>query len=129
MFKHISYVIITASDMSRSVGFYCDKLGVPLNFQTEQWTEFQTGQTILALHGGGIPAERKPAAGRPEPQAGNCTIGFQVENLERTFEELKSKGVTPVMPPVVREREGIKLAVIADPDGFKITLSQPLQHK
>jgi hypothetical protein len=33
------------------------------------------------------------------------------------------------MPPVAREREGIKLAVIADPDGFKITLSQTLQRK
>jgi len=36
--------------MEQSVGFYKDILGMPLKYQTNEWTEFQTGATTLALH-------------------------------------------------------------------------------
>ena len=54
MFKQIDYTMVVVSDMQRSVEFYRDKLGIPLKFQSPDWTEFQTGTTTLALHGGGI---------------------------------------------------------------------------
>jgi lactoylglutathione lyase len=57
VFTKIDYTMVVVSDMERSVAFYRDKLGVPLKFQSPEWTEFQTGGTTLALHGGGIPAE------------------------------------------------------------------------
>jgi lactoylglutathione lyase len=49
MFTQIDYTMVVVSDMQRSVEFYRDLLGIPLKFQSPDWTEFQTGTTTLAL--------------------------------------------------------------------------------
>ncbi|HUS10651.1 MAG TPA: VOC family protein [Pyrinomonadaceae bacterium] len=123
MFKQIDYAMVVVSDMQRSVEFYRDKLGIPLKFQTPDWTEFQTGSTTLALHGGGVPATAPPT-GDPSKQAGSCSIGFNVEDVDKTYQELQAKGIRFVMPPTQREGEGIKLTVCIDPDGLPIAFAQ-----
>ena len=123
MFNQIDYTMVIVSDMDRSVEFYRDKLGIPLKFQSPDWTEFQTGATTLALHGGGVRQQHAPA-GDPSKQAGTCSIGFNVEDVDKTFEELKAKGVVFVMPPMQREGEGIRLAVAIDPDGLPVSFAQ-----
>ncbi len=125
MFKQIDYTMVIVSDMARSVEFYRDKLGIPLKFESPEWTEFQTGATTLALHGGGFPNERRGGSG--DKDAGTCSIGFNVEDVERTFEELKAKGIDFVMPPTQREGEGIKLAVCVDPDGLPVSFAQTIK--
>jgi len=125
MFKQLDYTMIVVSDMQRSVEFYRDKLGIPLKFQSPDWTEFATGTTTLALHGGGIPSTQPPA-GDPSKVAGACSIGFNVDDVDKTYEELKAKGITFVMPPMQREGEGIKLAVAIDPDGLPVSFAQLL---
>ena len=50
MFSKVDYIKVNVSDMSRSVAFYRDILGLPLKFQSPGWSEFQTGATTLALH-------------------------------------------------------------------------------
>ena len=64
MFKQIDYVMIGVSDMEQSVGFYKDTLGIPLKYKTNEWTEFQTGATTLALH------LSKPRTAATPPQEG-----------------------------------------------------------
>ena len=123
MFKQIDYTMIVVSDMDRSVEFYRDKLGIPLKFQSPEWTEFATGATTLALHGGGVPAEGPPS-GDPSKRAGACSIGFNVENVDQTYEDLQAKGIRFVMPPTQREGEGIRLAVAIDPDGLPVSFAQ-----
>src|SRR5262249_48579462 len=115
MFTQIDYTIIMVSDMQRSVEFYRDTLGIPLKFQSPGWTEFQTGPTTLALHGGAVKQE---ISGDRSKTAGTCSIGFNVKDIERTYAELRAKGAYFIMPPTHRESEGIKLAVCVDPDGF-----------
>lgn len=112
--------MIMVSDMDRSVRFYRDTLGLKLRFQSPDWTEFDMGSTTLALHGGAKPA---PAPSR-EHFAGTASIGFNVDNLDKTCEELKAKGARMVMPPTEREGEGIRLAVFTDPDGLPVSFSQ-----
>ena len=124
MFKQIDYTMVIVSDMARSVEFYRDKLGIPLKFQSPDWTEFQTGATTLALHGGGV--RREATGANSEKDAGTCSIGFNVSDLDKTYEELKSKGVNFVMPPSARDAEGIKLAVAVDPDGLPVSFAQYL---
>ena len=123
MFNQIDYAMVVISDMRQSVEFYRDKLGMPLKFESPDWTEFQTGATTLALHGGGLKRE-----GRQDESsyAGTCSIGFNVSNLDQTFGELQARGVQFVMPPTQREGEGIKLAVCLDPDGLPISFAQVL---
>lgn len=122
MFKQIDYAMVVVSDMGRSVEFYRDKLGIPLKFESPEWTEFQTGATTLALHGGGSKRERD--TGQVDKDAGTCSLGFNVEDVGKTYAELKEKGVNFVMPPTRREGEGITLAVCVDPDGLPISFAQ-----
>lgn len=126
MFKQIDYTMVIVSDMARSVQFYRDKLGIPLKFESPDWTEFQTGATTLALHGGGIARERSGGAG--DKDAGTCSIGFNVEDVDKTYEELRAKGISFVMPPTQREGEGIKLAVCVDPDGLPVSFAQIIER-
>ena len=51
----LKYVIKFVADMDRTVKFYRDVLGLPIKFQSPGWSEFVTGETILALH----PASQK----------------------------------------------------------------------
>ena len=127
MFKQIDYTMIIVSDMKRSVAFYRDTLGIPLKFESPEWTEFATGATTLALHGGGVAREYQDT-GDQSKTAGSCSIGFNVDDVARTYEEMKSKGMTFVMPPTQREGEGIKLAVGLDPDGLPISFAQLISH-
>ena len=127
MFKQLDYTMIVVSDMQRSVEFYRDKLGIPMKFQSPDWTEFATGTTTLALHGGGVPSTQPPA-GDPSKVAGACSIGFNVDDVDKTYEELKARGITFVMPPMQREGEGIKLAVAIDPDGLPVSFAQLIAH-
>ena len=122
MFKQIDYTMVVVSDMARSIEFYRDKLGIPLKFQSPDWTEFLTGTTTLALHGGGIP--RQTAGGSADKDAGTCSIGFNVDNVDETYEQLRAKGINFVMPPTQREGEGIRLAVCVDPDGLPVSFAQ-----
>lgn len=126
MFKQIDYTMIVVSNMDRSVEFYRDKLGISLKFQSPEWTEFDTGSTTLALHGGGVP-DQAPPAGDPSKRAGACSIGFNVEDVDKTYAELQAKGIRFVMPPTQREGEGIRLAVAIDPDGLPISFAQLLR--
>lgn len=122
MLTKVDYIMVVVSDMKRSVEFYRDTLGVPLKFESPEWTEFQTGATTLALHG----ANKKSASPAQDSSkvAGTCSIGFTVKSLEQTYSELRSKGVPFVMPPTAREGEGIKLAIALDPDGLPVSFSE-----
>jgi lactoylglutathione lyase len=125
MFTKVDYIMINVSDMSRSVAFYRDILGLSLKFESPGWSEFQTGTTTVALHhtraaeGG---AGKAPA----EPVAGTCAIGFSVENLEATHRQLSARGARFVLPPTEQANEGIRIAVCVDPDGLAISFAEPL---
>ena len=127
MFKQADYVMVTVSDMARSLKFYRDVLGLELKFGSKEWSEFITGPTTIALHGGGkkVPAQNL----KSEMLAGTCSIGFNVPDIDRTFKELKAKGANFVMPPTKREGEGIKLAVCLDPDGLQISIAQEARRE
>jgi lactoylglutathione lyase len=125
MFSKVDYIKVNVSDMSRSVAFYRDILGLPLKSQSPGWSEFQTGATTLALHqirarvGG---EDRAPA----EPLAGTCSIGFSVEDLEATHRELAARGAQFFLAPTEQVNEGFRLAVCVDPDGLAIAFTEPL---
>ncbi|HZI59800.1 MAG TPA: VOC family protein [Pyrinomonadaceae bacterium] len=67
------------------------------------------------MHGGGVPAEGPPS-GDPSKRAGACSIGFSVENVDNTYEELKAKGIRFVMPPTRQ----------VDSDGLPVSFAQAI---
>jgi len=56
--------------MDRAVAFHRDVLGLPLKFQSPEWSEFATGETTLALH-----------AASPEKRAGTVELGFGTDDI------------------------------------------------
>ena len=112
--------------MEQSVEFYKNILGMPLKYKTNEWTEFQTGATTLALHISKPRTALTPT--QREIIAGTSTIGFNVTDLNKTYRDLKAKNVRFVMEPKMREEEGIKLAVCLDPDGLEISISETVRQ-
>jgi lactoylglutathione lyase len=128
MFKQLDYTMVTVSDMARSIEFYRDKLGLELKMESPDWSEFQTGTTTLALHGGGVAQDHSKSFEPGKAFAGTCSIAFNVEDVDKTFSELKDRGVFFVMPPFQREGESIKLAICIDPDGLPVSFAQLVQQ-
>ena len=74
----VNYAIVFVSEMKRSVWFYRDVMGLPLKFESPDWTEFATEGATLALHASeGSPAEKDDAekvpAGRCRPASASPT--------------------------------------------------------
>ena len=66
----LTYVIKFVKDMEIAVRFHRDVLGLPLRFQSSEWSEFSTGAATLALH---------RASDRNAP--GHVEIGYSVRGL------------------------------------------------
>ena len=91
-----SHAIVFVSDMARSVAFYRDILGLPLRFESPEWTEFDTPGSTLALHladGPAIPSQQHGS------QRANASLGFRVEDIDAFHQEMIAKGVTCLQPP------------------------------
>ena len=46
----VSYAIVFVSDMKRSVAFYRDVIGLPLKFDSPEWSEFATDGAKIAQY-------------------------------------------------------------------------------
>jgi predicted enzyme related to lactoylglutathione lyase len=81
MEKKISVVLIGVTDMERAVSFYRDVLGLPLKFQTDEYTEFDTHGAVLALEK------------RDEVVANGPAFTFPTTDIEQDRKELEKAGV------------------------------------
>jgi lactoylglutathione lyase len=116
----VSYVIVFVSDMKRSVSFYRDVVGLPLKFESPEWTEFATEGATMALH-----ASRQPGSGADaaqEPQPGLCRPGLSVPDLDRFHARMIGNDVDCVQAP--REVFGARIAQYLDPDGLVMSVSE-----
>jgi len=109
----LAYAIKYAADMDRAIAFYRDKLGLELKFQSPFWSEFATGETVLALH---------PAS--DDNPAGSVELGFGVDDLGEFYARREELGVEFTREP--KEMHGIHIAGIRDADGAHISVSGPV---
>ena len=109
----LTYAIKFVADMDRAIAFYRDKLGLELKFQSPFWSEFATGDTVLALH---------PAS--DENPAGGVELGFAVEDLGGFYARRDELGVEFTREP--KEEHGVHIAQIRDVDGAGVSVSGPL---
>jgi lactoylglutathione lyase len=109
----LTYAIKFVADMDRAIAFYRDKLGLELKFQSPFWSEFATGDTVLALH---------PAS--DENPAGGVELGFAVEDLGGFYARREELGVEFTREP--KEEHGVHIAQIRDVDGAGVSVSGPL---
>ena len=106
----LTYVIKYVGDMERAVKFYQDRLGFALRFQSPGWSEFETGETTLALH---LASQEHPA--------GTSQLGFGVADIDSFYEEQKGNGVEFTTAPT--ESFGSRIAKFKDSEGAECSVS------
>lgn len=105
----LTYAIKYVADMDKAVAFHRDKLGLTLKFASPFWSEFDTGETVLALH----------AADAAHP-AGNVQLGFAADDLADFYAAREANGVTFTQPPT--EMHGRTIARFLDSEGAETSL-------
>lgn len=106
----LAYAIKFVADMDKAVAFYRDTLGLKLRFQSPEWSEFETGETTLALH---RASEKKPA--------GTVELGFNTDDIQAEHKTLSAMGVKFIMPPTKQDFGGT-LAQFLDSEGANVSL-------
>jgi len=111
MATQLSYAIKYVADMNRAVTFYRDEIGLPLKFQSPEWSEFATGVTTLALH-----------LATPDKPAGTVQLGFSVADA-KAFHGAKSSHLKFTRQP--KSEHGVVLTAFLDCDGAEVSVSSP----
>jgi catechol 2,3-dioxygenase-like lactoylglutathione lyase family enzyme len=112
MTTRLSYVISYVDDMDAAIRFYRDEAGFAVRMQSPEWSELETGPTVLALH-----------KASPERPAGTVHIGFGVDDVAAFGKRLEKSGSGFTQPP--RQRHGVTLAEFEGPGGAVVSVSGP----
>jgi catechol 2,3-dioxygenase-like lactoylglutathione lyase family enzyme len=118
MITQVGNVTVVVKDLGRSLKFYRDKLGLRLSFYDKKhsWVCFDTGHASLSL--------TTPWNKKAKQLVGVRTgVSFQVDDIEKTYQDLKKKKVKFTMKPRKEPWGGI-LANFQDPDRNKFFLMQ-----
>ena len=106
----LNYAIKFVSDMDAAVAFYRDRLGLAPTFQSPFWSEFDTGETKLALH---------PASEENPP--GSVQLGLGTEDLDNFYAAGQAQGLMFTSAPT--DMHGTRIARFRDLDGAEISVS------
>jgi len=112
----IKYTTMIVKDMDESVSFYRDVMG----FEVDSQHNPGPGIEITLLKGEGDTMVELIKDNQHD--IGLYSMGMDVENLELTVEDLRSKGAKVTIDPVPITVG--KLAFIEDPNGVRIALIQ-----
>lgn len=119
------YIILYVKDHEKSKKFYHEVLGLPIRGEHGTYIEFETGSSILSIN---TRESVKEITGLeiPEIQSSQTfEIGFVVEDVKSTIEELRNQDV-PVLVEPIEKPWGQVVAYVADPDGHYIEICSSL---
>ncbi|MFL5939479.1 MAG: VOC family protein [Gaiellaceae bacterium] len=111
--RRLDVVYLYVSEMERSVAFYRDLLGIPLEGD-DDWQEATLGSTRFALH--------RAYEGIGPLSAGTIHVSLGVADLDAATDRLRAAGVEA--QETMRDEWGAA-ARIVDPDGYELYLFQP----
>ncbi len=109
----IDNVHLYVREMERSLAFYRDVLGIPLEGD-EHWMEADLGGVRFALHP--VPD------GSGELSSGTISLNFRVVDADRAAVGVRAAGFEA--REQMREEYGTSYEVV-DPDGYRLYLFQP----
>ena len=113
--KKVGNVILAVKDLEKSVYFYNNILGMPIKNTRSNWVDLGQSGALLSLH---------PASAELSTPNDMIMIGLVVGDVESAVNELKSKNVK--IHRDIQERESGINAIILDPDGYMISLFEPI---
>jgi len=117
--KKVGNVILAVKDLEKSVNFYNNILGMPIKNTRSNWVDLGQSGALLSLHPA-LPSE--PHSGTSVDNG--ILIGLVVGDVESAVNELKSKNVK-IHRDIQKREAGIN-AIILDPDGYMISLFEPI---
>lgn len=107
----LTYAIKFVADVDKAVAFHRDVLGLAIRFQSPGWTEFETGETTLALH---------PASKDYPP--GSVQLSFGTNDVEAFYSARDKNGVTFTLPPT--PLHGTTMSRFLDCEGAETSLGK-----
>ncbi len=125
MFNKLFAVCLLVNDFEKSFKFYKETLGLKVKSQEGKFANFKLGETELAVF-----QKDEAIAMFPKEHMGSgggVSIGFQVDNVERTCKELKSKEVEIFEGPK-KTPWGQEVAYFKDPDANIWEISEPFEE-
>lgn len=112
----INTIIVQVKDLERSIYFYEQILHLNKDYVDGSMAFFSVGKGIsILLH----------TADAPEPTDKGMVMELRVDDADAAVSSIKSAGGKIVQNPA-NQAWGVREAVIADPDGYKIWLAQVL---
>src|SRR5438445_11103411 len=129
MFKRIDHVEIVTDQLDRTVQFYTEVLGFTVEARDRiERSGLGVPIDLVYLDLGGTTVELisyEGVAVEPAPQKehlGYRMIALEVDDMQKTADDLKEKGVDIVWGPMVRDTYA--RPEICDPNGSRIELGQ-----
>jgi len=114
--SEIAFVAYPVIDIERSRGFYEGVLGLQpsreFTGESYAWIEYDLGANTFAV------AMMPP--GQWNPSTDGPSVGLEVEEFDSAIAELKARSIPFYVEAM--ETPVCRMAVIADPDGNKITI-------
>lgn len=128
MLKRIDAVVLFVTDLEVAKSFYRDKVGLVMKMEAEGFAEFELDNTTIGLLDVGTAQNliSKDAVAFTRPSGARCQVAVFVDDVRRTYEELKARGVDFIKPPT-DQSWGQRTANFQDPDGNMWEISQWLK--
>ncbi len=114
MFDKLFAVCLLVEDLDNSMRFYQEVLGLKVNSRDDGFIDFELGETSLAVF-----QRDKAVKMFPEKfmgMTGGLVLAFQIENVSKSCELLKQRGVEIFEGPKTTSW-GQTVAYFKDPDG------------
>ena len=113
MIKGVAAVWLPVTDMSRSVEFYTNVLGLEVTEHDGDWSEVDANGLKIGLNSSESPAGD-----------GGAAIAFQPgSDIEDEVERMKGEGVE--FPDGIADQPWGRIVTFKDPDGNDLQLYQP----
>ena len=109
----VSILVIGVTDLSKSIDFYQQTLGLPVTSRQENIATISTGSISLLL---------SEAVGKAiKPGNGSMEIVFPVESVSAAHRLLGEKGCKFIASPAQISSDSWR-AILTDPDGHMLTV-------
>ena len=114
--SRVGYLMVTVSDLARSLAFYENALGLTKRFASEEFAFLDGGGVGIGL--------RKVGKLGPPPAEVFTEIVFEVEDIDAAYESLRARGVEFRLAP--RQATGDRyVSDFRDPDGHVMSIFGP----
>jgi metallothiol transferase len=115
MIKTVWCITFYVSNLKRTAKFYEETLGLEKKYEYSSYVGFECGGVEIGL----IPKPKgEQKAGRTSP-----SVEFLVDDVDKVYKELKSKGVK-FIKELHDEAWGGRQATFTDPDGHILEIAQ-----